>query len=260
MEFKNIILEYEEEIVILKINRPQVLNALNTETILELEKAIDLIKENEKIRVLIITGEGKAFVAGADISEMVNFSPFEAERFSCNGHRLLSKIENLDKVVIAAINGYALGGGCEIALACDIRLMAEDAKIGQPEVKLGIIPGFGGNIRLPKICGSGIAKELIFTGEMIDANEALRIGLVNKIYPREKLLEEAKNLAKKIITRGPLAIKLAKQAINQSLNMSIEQAKEWEIKLFALNFSSKEAKEGLKAFLEKREPNWKKEE
>lgn len=260
MDFKNIILEYEEEIAILKINRPQVLNALNTETILELEKAIDLIKENEKIRVLIITGEGKAFVAGADISEMANFSPFDAERFACNGHRLLSKIENLPQVVIAVINGYALGGGCEIALACDIRLMAEDAKIGQPEVKLGIIPGFGGNIRLPRICGAGIAKELIFTGEMIDANEALRIGLVNKIYPKDKLLEEAKNLAKKIIARGPLAIKLAKQAINQSLNMSIDQAKEWEIKLFALNFSSKEAKEGLKAFLEKREPNWKKEE
>lgn len=260
MEFKNILLEYEDEIAILKVNRPEVLNALNTETILELEKAIDLIKENSQIRVLIITGEGKAFIAGADISEMVNFTPFDAERFAQNGHRLLSKIENLDKVVIAAINGYALGGGCEIALACDIRLMAEDAKIGQPEVKLGIIPGFGGNIRLPKICGVGIAKELIFTGEMISANEALKIGLVNKVFPKENLLTEAKNLAKKIIARGPLAIKLAKQAINQSLNMSIEQAKEWEIKLFAFNFTSKEAKEGLKAFLEKREPNWKKEE
>uniref|UniRef100_A0A7V3ZVJ3 Crotonase n=1 Tax=candidate division WOR-3 bacterium TaxID=2052148 RepID=A0A7V3ZVJ3_UNCW3 len=260
MEFKNIVLEYEDEIAILKVNRPQVLNALNTETILELEKAIDLIKENDKIRVLIITGEGKAFIAGADISEMVNFTPFDAEKFAQNGHRLLSKIENLDKVVIAAINGYALGGGCEIALACDIRIMAEDAKIGQPEVKLGIIPGFGGNIRLPKVCGIGIAKELIFTGEMIDAQEALKIGLVNKVFPKENILNEAKNIAKKIIANGPVAIKLAKQAINQALNMSIDQAKEWEIKLFALNFTSKEAKEGLKAFLEKRKPNWKKEE
>jgi len=260
MEFKNIILEYEDEIAILKVNRPEVLNALNTETILELEKAIDLIKENDKIRVLIITGEGKAFIAGADISEMVNFTPFDAEKFAQNGHRLLSKIENLDKVVIAAINGYALGGGCEIALACDIRIMAEDAKIGQPEVKLGIIPGFGGNIRLPKVCGIGIAKELIFTGEMIDAQEALKIRLVNKVFPKENILNEAKNIAKKIIANGPLAIKLAKQAINQALNMSIDQAKEWEIKLFALNFTSIEAKEGLKAFLEKRKPNWKKEE
>ncbi|MEO0082955.1 MAG: enoyl-CoA hydratase-related protein [candidate division WOR-3 bacterium] len=256
MENKNIIVTIEDNIAIVKFNRPNVLNALNTETILELEKVIDELSANADVRVIILTGEGKAFVAGADISEMSKFSSLEARVFAQNGHRVLSKLEDIDKPVIAAINGFALGGGCEIALACDIRIMAETAKIGQPEVNLGIIPGFGGTQRLARLCGAGIAKELIYTGDMIDAQEALRIGLVNKVVPMDKLMETAKEMAKKIMNKGPMAIRMTKTVINRGLDCNLTTAKELEIETFALCFATGEPKEGMNAFLEKRKASW----
>ncbi len=251
MQFKNLIFKIEEGIGILQINRPQVLNALNTETLKELEAAIDYLKENPEIKVLIITGAGRAFVAGADISEMVNFSPFQAKEFAERGHRILTKMEDLPQVVIAGINGFALGGGCEIALACDIRIMAEGAKIGQPEVNIGIMPGFGGCLRLPRVVGKGIASELIFTGDMIDANEALRIGLVNKVVPPDKLLDFCQEMAKKIAGKVSETIGLAKKTIKLGLETDLETAKDLEIQAFSLLFSLSEPKERMKAFLNK---------
>ncbi|MEO0131457.1 MAG: enoyl-CoA hydratase-related protein [candidate division WOR-3 bacterium] len=256
MENKNLLVTIEENIAIIKFNRPSVLNALNTETLLELETTLDELKTHERVRVIILTGEGKAFVAGADIAQMSKFSPEEARTFAQLGHRVLSKLENFECPVIAAINGYALGGGCEVALACDLRIIAETAKIGQPEVNLGIIPGFGGTQRLARLCGAGVAKELIYTGEMIDAQEAYRIGLVNKVVPQDKLLEAAKELARKILDKGPTAIKLTKSVINRGLDSPLETAKELEIETFALCFATGEPKEGMTAFLEKRKPNW----
>jgi enoyl-CoA hydratase len=224
--------------------------------ILEIEQVFEELAKDEELRAVVLTGEGKAFVAGADISEMKGFDPIHAREFAQNGHRTLNKIENLHKPVIAAINGFALGGGCEIALACDIRIIAEGAKIGQPEVNLGIIPGFGGTQRLPRLCGVGIGKELIYTGEAIDAQEALRIGLVNKVVPQDNVLETAKDMAKKIAGKGPRAIKAAKATINQGLDLELHSAKNLEIRQFGACFSSDEPKEGMSAFLEKRKPNW----
>ncbi|MCS7259129.1 MAG: enoyl-CoA hydratase-related protein [candidate division WOR-3 bacterium] len=256
MEYKNLVVTIEDQIAIIKFNRPNVLNALNIETLLELEKILDELSNNDAVRVVILTGEGKAFVAGADISQMSKFNPQEARAFAQLGHRVLSKLENLDRPVIAAINGYALGGGCEIALACDLRIIAETAKIGQPEVNLGIIPGFGGTQRLARLCGAGVAKELIYTGDMISADEAYRIGLVNKVVPQDKLLDSAKEIAQKILQKGPGAIRLTKTVINRGLDSPLETAKELEIETFALCFASGEPQEGMKAFLEKRKPNW----
>ena len=253
MEFKNLVVEIEDSIAILKINRPQVLNAMNPETILELEKAIHELNENSKVRVVIITGEGKAFVAGSDISELVKMDPIKAREYSELGKRVLNYIENMGKPVIASINGYALGSGCELAMACDIRIAAEGAKIGQPEVKLGLIPGHAGTQRLARLVGLGKAKELIFTGDMITADEAKEIGLVNKVVPSEKLLEESKELAKRIASVGRTAVKLAKLAINKSF---IDFGGAYECETFAICFSTAEAKEGMRAFLEKRKPKW----
>ncbi len=255
MEFKNLILEIEEGIGILKVNRPQVLNALNTETLKEMEQALEYIAETPDVLVLIITGVGKAFIAGADISEMANFTPFEAKAFAERGHRVLGKIEKMPKVVIAAINGFALGGGCEIALACDIRIIAEGAKIGQPEVNLGIIPGFGGCLRLPRVCGKGMASELIFTGDMIDANEAWRIGLVNKVVPPDKLIPFCQELAKKIAGKGKETIAQAKLALGLGQETDLETAKAIEIQSFSLLFSIPEPKEKMKAFLARSKNN-----
>jgi enoyl-CoA hydratase len=256
MDNKNLLVTIENGVAIIKFNRPNVLNALNTETILELEKALDELAIKPNVRVIILTGEGKAFIAGADISEMSKFSSLEARTFTQNGHRVMSKLEDIDKPVIAAINGFALGGGCEIALACDIRILAENAKIGQPEVNLGIIPGFGGTQRLARLCGAGIAKELIYTGDMINAQEALRIGLANKVVPAEKLMDSAKEMAKKILNKGPIAIRMTKTVINRGLDSNLATAKELEIETFALCFSTGEPQEGMSAFLEKRKPSW----
>lgn len=257
MEYKNLSVSIQEGIAIVKLNRPERLNALNTETILEIEGAIEILAKDETAKVIIITGEGKAFVAGADIAEMRDMTPWQAREFAKTGQRVLAKIENLEKPVIAAINGFALGGGCELALACDIRIASEDSKIGQPEVGLGLIPGFAGTQRLSRLCGVSVAKELIFSGDMIDAQESLRIGLVNKVVPQDKLMEEAMGLAKKIVSKGPLAIKLAKTVINRGIDTNFQTGSSYETEAFGFLFSTPEPKEGMGAFLEKRSPKWK---
>ncbi|MCX7996070.1 MAG: enoyl-CoA hydratase-related protein [candidate division WOR-3 bacterium] len=257
MAYKNIIVEITDKIAVLKVNRPEVLNAVNTESLLEIESAMKEFNDNKDVRVIIITGEGKSFVSGSDISRLAQMDSLAAREYSQIGQRVLSFIENMEKPVIAAVNGYALGSGCEIAMACDIRIASEKAKFGQPEVKLGLIPGHAGTQRLARLVGIGKAKELIFTGDMIDAQEAYNIGLVNKVVPAENLLEEAKNLAKKIIENaGPNAVRIAKTVINRGIDANLLTANSYETEAFSILFSTEEAKEGMKAFLEKRKPQW----
>lgn len=257
MSYQNIKLEMEDHVALLTICRPKALNALNTQTLMELRQAIQQVVEDEQTYVLVITGEGeKAFVAGADITEMLNLSPEEARRFSELGQAVFQQIEQLEKPVIAAINGYALGGGCELALACDIRLAADTARLGQPEVGLGITPGFGGTQRLPRLVGAAKAKELILTGEMIAAEEALRIGLVNRVYAAEELMARAMEMARTIASKSQLAVRYAKQAIIQGLEASISTALQLEAGAFALCFAHGDQREGMEAFLEKRKPKF----
>ena len=258
MDYKNLIVETIKKIGIVKINRPEVLNAVNIETILELEKAMHEFDDNEDILVIIITGEGKSFVSGSDISKLAQLDALQAREYSQIGQRVLSFIENMEKPVIAAVNGYALGSGCELAMACDIRIASEKAKFGQPEVKLGIIPGHAGTQRLARLVGISIAKELIFTGDIIDAQEALRIGLVNKVVEQESLLEEVNNIANKIVAVGPTAVRLAKTVINRGIDTNLTTASSYETEAFSVVFSTEEAREGIRAFLEKRKPNWNK--
>ncbi len=257
MELNNFIISIENGIGLLKVNRPKVLNAFNTETVLELEKAIESLNCDDNVKVIIITGEGeKAFIAGADIAEMCDMDSLQARKFSHAGQRVLSKIENIEKPVIAAINGFALGGGCELALACDIRIASEKAKIGLPEVTLGVIPGFAGTQRLARVCGPGIAKELVFSGAMIDAQRAERIGLVNRVVAPESLMEEAEKLAKKIMANGPLAVRISKTVINRGLDSNFQTGSAYEAEAFSVCFSTKEPKTGMSAFLEKRKAEW----
>jgi len=257
MEFKNLKLDLKDGISLITINRPKYLNALNLETLKEIDQVLEKVKEEDEVQVVIMTGAGeKAFVAGADISEMKDMDPIKAKEFAELGQKILRKIELMKKVVIAAVNGYALGGGCELAMACDLRIASKNAKFGQPEVGLGIIPGFGGTQRLPRIVGMSKAKELIFTGEIINAEEALRIGLVSKVVEQEKLLEEAQNIAKKIMSKSMIAISLAKEAINMGGSMDIEAGMSFEAKAFALCFSTYDQKEGMIAFMEKRAPKF----
>ncbi|NOR16435.1 crotonase [candidate division WOR-3 bacterium] len=256
MAYKNIINETDGKIGIVKINRPDVLNAVNVETILEIEKAVKEFNDNKDILVIIITGEGKSFVSGSDISRLAEMDSLKAREYSQIGQRVLSYIENIEKPVIAAVNGYALGSGCELAMACDIRIASEKAKFGQPEVKLGLIPGHAGTQRLARLVGVGKAKEMIFTGDSIDAQEAMRIGLVNKVVASDKIIEEAKNIAHKIIDVGPTAVRLAKTVINRGIDANLTTASSYEMEAFSILFSTDEAKEGMKAFLEKRKPKW----
>ena len=256
MEYKNLILEKEDELAIVKINRPPV-NALNSEVVSEIHQMIDELENDEQVKVIILTGEGKAFVAGADISEMVDFGPEGGAEFSKKGQAAFDKIENTPKPVIAAINGFALGGGCEIAMACDIRIAVEGAKLGQPEVNLGVIPGFAGTQRLPRLVGKGKAKELIFTGNMITAEEAEKIGLVNQVLTADELMNTAKEMAKTIASKGPAAVRAAKLAINEGVNYELSKGLEIENQAFARLFETEDQKEGMKAFLEKRKPEWK---
>jgi enoyl-CoA hydratase len=256
MEYKHLILEKEDELAIVKINRPPV-NALNSEVVTEIHQMIDELEKDEQVKVIILTGEGKAFVAGADISEMVDFDNAGGAEFSKKGQAAFDKIENTPKPVIAAINGFALGGGCEIAMACDIRIAVEGAKLGQPEVNLGVIPGFAGTQRLPRLVGKGKAKELIFTGNMISAEEAEQIGLVNQVLTADELMNTAKEMAKTIASKGPAAVRAAKLAINEGVNYELSKGLEIENQAFAKLFETEDQKEGMKAFLEKRKPEWK---
>lgn len=253
MSYENLLLEIEAEIAVVTINRPKAMNALNEQTLLELQDAFADFAVNDAVQVIIITGSGtKAFVAGADIAAMSSLSALEARQFAKLGHQLMRSIEAGQKPVIAAINGFALGGGCELALGCDIRIVADRARFGQPEVNLGVIPGFGGTQRLTRLIGKGRALELILTGDMIDAAEAYRIGLANKVVPQEELLKTAKEMAAKIISKGPFAVRLAKEAINNGLEMDLDRANQYEAELFGLCFASLDQKEGMAAFLEKR--------
>lgn len=253
MEFKNIILEQDQNIAVIKLNRPKALNALNSETLKEINDAIEIIEKDESIYTVIITGEGKAFVAGADISEMKDLNSIQGREFGILGNKVFRRIETLRKPVIAAVNGFALGGGCELSMACDIRIASVKAKFGQPESGLGITPGFGGTQRLARLVGEGVAKELIFTCDIIKADEALRIGLVNKVVEPEELMNEAMNMAKKIANNAPKAVAFCKEAINNGIQMNIEDALRYESEIFGMCFSTCDQKEGMSAFLEKRD-------
>lgn len=258
MLYKNLLIEKADGLAILYINRPDAMNALNEELLRELKIALSEISTDDEIKALIITGTGdKAFVAGADISYMQPLNPKESRGFAQLGQEIFLTIENLEKPVIAAINGFALGGGCELALTADIRLASENARFGQPEVGLGITPGFGGTQRLPRLVGEGVAKEIIFTGTMINAEEAYRIGLVNHIYPAEILLEEAKKLARKIASNAPMAVSLSKVAINKGMQTDINTGMAIEADLFCLCFSTADQKHGMNAFINKEKPNFK---
>ncbi len=254
----NIVFQVDGHLAEITINRPKALNALNSATLKELQVVIEEIANNSEIRVVILTGSGKkAFVAGADITEMKEMNAIEARAFGRLGQKVFSSLENLPQVVIAAVNGFALGGGCELSMACDMRLASTKAKFGQPEVGLGITPGFAGTQRLPRLVGKGRAKELIYTADVIDAQEAYRIGLVNKIYEPEELLDKARELAHKIISKGPCAVSLAKSAINNGLNMDTESAFNYEAEIFGLCFATKDQKEGMAAFVDKRKADFK---
>ncbi len=257
MDFKNILVEKKNNVVILTFNRPAVLNALDSNVLKELDKALDEIKEDQETYVAIITGQGKAFVAGADISEMKDKTPEEARKFAELGLSVFRKIELMEKPIIAAVNGFALGGGCELAMSCDIRIASEKAKFGQPEVGLGIIPGFAGTQRLSRIVGMAKAKELIFTADLINASEAERLGLVNKVTPENDLMNEALVLAGKISSKAQSAIKYAKTSINRGIESDIETGMMVEKDLFGLCFATYDQKEGMEAFLEKRKANFK---
>ncbi|MEL7647735.1 MAG: short-chain-enoyl-CoA hydratase [Sedimentibacter sp.] len=257
MEFKNLLMEKKDGICTVTINNPQTLNALNAIVLEELEQAFDSLKDDGEVYVVVLTGEGKAFVAGADIAYMNTLDPAGAKKFGEDGARLFRKIETLNKPVIAAVNGFALGGGCELAMACDIRIASVKAKFGQPEVGLGIIPGFSGTQRLPRIVGLGIAKELIYTGGHIDAEEALRIGLVNKVTDKENLMEETYKMADKIKSNSRTAIRYAKESINKGTETDIETGISYESNMFALCFTCEDQKEGMTAFAEKRKPIFK---
>lgn len=253
MDFENIILKKEEGIATITINRPEVRNALNKETWSEIKEAIRNVRDDDGVKIVIITGAGdKAFAAGADIRGLKEKTMIEI--LDGKATEICTEIENLKKPVIAAINGFALGGGCELAMACDIRVAAENARLGQPEVNLGIIPGYGGTQRLPRLVGKGKAKELIFTGDIIDAKEAEKIGLVNKVVPQDTLMDAVKEMASKIMSKGPLAIRLAKAAINLGTELDLAKALEYERFAQSLLFASEDRKEGITAFLEKRKP------
>lgn len=258
MSFENVLVEQEEKIAVVYVNRPQALNSLDYATLKDLQQAFAELENNDDIDVIILTGAGdKAFVAGADIASMKDYAPLEGRAFAAYGQKVFAEIENNKKPVIAAVNGFALGGGCELAMACDIRIASERAKFGQPEVNLGITPGFAGTQRLPRLVGKGIAKELIYTADVIDAQEAYRIGLVNKVVPADQLMETAKKMAKKIASKGQIAIRLSKQAINGGLEMDSDRAYDHEANCFGFCFSTQDQKEGMTAFLEKRKAEFK---
>jgi len=256
MAFKTIILEKKEKIAYLTLNRPDVMNAISEELINETMEAVVQIEQDEEILVLVITGAGKAFMAGADIAELSRMRPYRLHKWNHLIVDNLNALERLRQPVIAAINGFALGGGLELAMACDIRIASEKAKVGLPEVTLGITPGAGGTQRLPRLVGKGLAMELLLTGKMIDAQEAYRIGLVNKVVPAEELMQATEEMANRIIANGPIAVQLVKDAVYVGTELPLEAAIEYGHKNVVLSIDTEDAKEGLTAFLEKRPPKW----
>jgi enoyl-CoA hydratase len=257
MSPQNLTLEIRDRVARLTVNRPEKLNALNRATLQEMEQAFAECSSDPAVGLVILTGSGsKAFIAGADINELAEQTPVEGREYARYGQRLFQRIESLGKPVLAAINGYALGGGCEIALACTLRFASSTARFGQPEVNLGLIPGYGGTQRLSRLVGRGKAQELILTGEMIDAAEALRIGLVNQVFSPEELIPKTEAVASIILSRGPLAVRYAMEAIHLGMNMRLEEGLDYEATLFSVLCSSKDMKEGTRAFLEKRKPKF----
>jgi len=256
--FENLLYAKKEQLVHITVARPKVLNALNATTIRELGHAFEKVRDDDDVRVVILTGEGdKAFVAGADITELTSLEPAEAAALAARGQAVFSLIESCGKPVIAAVNGFALGAGCELAMACSFRIASEMARFGQPETRLGLIPGYGGTQRLPRLVGKGMALQLLLTAEMISADEALRIGLVNEVVPPAELLRRAEELASKILANGPLAVGYALQAVQQGMDMPLADAVAHEAALFGLACASDDKAEGTRAFLEKRAPRFK---
>jgi len=258
MTYQHILFEIKEAIATITFNRPKALNALNSELLDELSQALDEIARNETVKVLVLTGAGdKAFVAGADISELATFNSLEAKLFSKKGHDTFNRLLALPIPVVAAVNGYALGGGCEVALACDFIYASENAMFGLPEINLGLMPGFGGTQRLPRLVGKNTAKEMIFTGKMISAVEAKQIGLVNKVCPAGALMEEVLKTAHVIAQKGKVSLRAAKQAVDHGMNVDLASGCAMEMDGFALCLASDDSKEGTRAFLEKRKPDFK---
>jgi enoyl-CoA hydratase len=258
MEYQNIILERSENIALITLNRPQVLNALNRALFAELDAALSEIAGDDSVRAVILTGAGeKAFAAGADLREVARISAVEGQQLALNGQRIFTKLENLGKPVIAAINGFALGGGCELAMAATIRIAAENARLGQPEVKLGLLPGYGGSQRLPRLVGKGAALKLLLTGEMVSAGEALRMGLVDEVVGGGELLPRAKALAAAIASMAPIAVRQCIAAVNSGYDLPLDEALAYEAALFGLCCATEDKAEGTAAFLEKRAAVWK---
>jgi enoyl-CoA hydratase len=258
MTYENVILHIEENVAVIKFNRPKALNAINPDVLRELNDALDRIEGDNSIRVLILTGEGeKAFVAGADIAYIKRLLPLQGRKFSRDGQDLLFRLESLSIPVIACVNGFALGGGTEIAMACDFVYASANAKFGQPEINLGIIPGFGGTQRLSRLVGKSMAKELCMTGEMIGAQEAKEIGLVNKVFPPDTLWEETMKTAKALATKGRVSLKAVKDCIQRGYDVDLRDGCYMESDAFGMCVSSPDAQEGMGAFLEKRKPDFK---
>jgi enoyl-CoA hydratase len=255
MTYSNLKTQNLDGILAITISRPEALNALNTNFFNEMDHLLDAVGKDDSVKVIVLTGEGKAFVAGADIAEMVDKNSSEGTQFSLRGQSVFRKMEKLDKPIIAAINGFALGGGLELALACDIRLASAKARFGQPEVNLGLIPGFAATQRLPRLIGTGNALWLLMTAEMIDAAEALRIGLVQKVFEPEVLMDSAMEMAKLIASKGPKAVKKMKMVVRQGMEMDFDAGSRLEADEFGSLFGN-EGEEGMRAFLEKRSPEW----
>ena len=257
MSFENLLVERHDHVLVATINRPKVLNALNAQTLDELGRVIDDIKHDAEVRAVILTGAGeKAFVAGADINELAVQTPVGGRDHARKGQSLFDRIERLGKPVIAAVNGFALGGGCELAMACTIRIAADTAKFGQPEINLGIIPGYAGSQRLPRLVGRGRALELLLTGAQISAEEAWRIGLVNRVVPAANLMTEARALADALASKAPIAVRYILDAVAGGLEMSFADAQTYEATLFGLVATTEDMREGTRAFLERRKPEF----
>ena len=258
MSFDNLLLERDGAVAVLTINRPQVLNALNTPTIDELRRAVLQMKHDATVHAVVITGAGeKAFVAGADINELAVQRPVQGKEHALRGQHVFDLIENLGKPVVAAVNGYALGGGCELAMACTLRVAADTARLGQPEINLGIIPGYGGTQRLSRLVGKGVALDLLLSGRHIPASEALQIGLVNRVVPAAELMQSAKALAAELASKAPVAVQYILEAVNRGLELSFDKAQFLEATLFGLVASTDDMREGTAAFLQKRKAEFK---
>jgi len=258
MAYETIIFQKEGPVAIIKFNRPKALNAINPQVNADVHQALDEIEKDPSIRVLVLTGEGeKAFIAGADIGYMVNLSPLEARKWSEDGHALGFRFESFPIPIIACVNGFALGGGAEMAMACDFIYASETAKFGQPEINLGVIPGYGGTQRLPRLVGKARAKELCMSGVVISAQEAKEIGLVNKVFPPDKLWEETMKMARLIASKGGVSLRTVKQCIDRGFDTDLRRGCQMETDAFGLCMSSPDGKEGMTAFLEKRKPNFK---